>query len=350
MPEPPVLCRTRGALGRITLNRPQAINALTLEMIQAIAAILDAWEDDPAVAVVVLDGAGPRGLCAGADIVALRESALGDGEAARRFWRDEYALVARIARFPKPVVTIMDGVTMGGGVGLAGHARHRVATDRLVWAMPEVTIGLIPDVGGTWLLSRTPGEVGTHLALSAQRVAAGDAVACGLADAFVPHDAIDRLVEQLCDGDVAAIADVARDPGPSALCAQQGLWDACYAGDDARAIVARLRQADDADADAAAARIEAASPTSVTATLHGLRRARLLPDLEACLALEYELCCFMLQTPDFPEGVRAAVVDKDRQPRWSPAGLAETMATTSAPPFGPGETYRAAAIGGTVHP
>ncbi len=320
--------RTRGALGHITLNRPQAINALTLEMIHAIAATLDAWERDAAVEIVVLDGAGPRGLCAGADILALRESALGDGEAARRFWREEYALVARLARYPKPVVTVMDGVTMGGGVGLAGHALHRIATDRLAWAMPEVTIGLIPDVGGTWLLSRAPGEIGTHLALSAQRIGAADAVACGLADAFVPHDEIDRLVERLCDGDVAAIGELSRDAGASQLRARQGLWDECYAGDDARTIITRLRQAQDPEAERAAERIEAASPTSVTATLRGLRRARILPDLEACLALEYELCCFMLQTPDFPEGVRAAVVDKDRNPRWSPASLAETIATS----------------------
>jgi enoyl-CoA hydratase len=322
VPEP-VLLRRRGALGRITLNRPDAINALTLEMIHAIAATLDAWADDPAIGVVLLDGAGPRGLCAGADIVALRASALGDGEAARRFWRDEYALVARIARYPKPVVSIMDGVTMGGGVGLAGHASHRIATDRLVWAMPEVTIGLIPDVGGTWLLSRAPGETGTHLALSAARIGAADALACGLADAFVAHDAVETLAERLADGDPAAIGDVAGDPGPSPVLDQRGLWDACYAGDDARAIVGRLREADEPEADAAAARIEAASPTSLTATLGGLRRARLLPDLEACLALEYELCCFMLETPDFPEGVRAAVVDKDRAPRWSPSSLAE---------------------------
>ena len=321
MPES-VLCRTRGALGRITLNRPDAINALTLEMIHAIDAALDAWESQAAVEVVVLDGAGPRGLCAGADIVALRASALSDGEAARRFWRYEYQLVSRIARYPKPVVAIMDGVTMGGGVGLAGHASHRIATDRLVWAMPEVTIGLIPDVGGTWLLSRPPGEIGTHLALSGERIGADDAVALGLADVLIAHENLELLVERLCDGDVAAVGDFAQAPGQPSLGARQALWDTCYAGDDARAIVARLHEAGDPDAQHAAQRIEAASPTSVTATLAGLRKARTLPDLEACLALEYELCCLMLATPDFAEGVRAAVVDKDRTPRWSPASLA----------------------------
>jgi enoyl-CoA hydratase len=321
MPES-VLCRTRGALGRVTLNRPDAINALTLEMIHSIDGALETWESRAAVEVVVLDGAGPRGLCAGADIVALRASALGDGEAARRFWQDEYKLVARIARYSKPVVTIMDGVTMGGGVGLAGHASHRIATDRLVWAMPEVTIGLVPDVGGTWLLSRPAGEVGTHLALTGERIGADDAVALGLADALVSHENVELLVERLCDGDVAAVGDVAQAAAEPSLRAQRALWDACYIGDDASAIVTRLHEAGDLDAERAAQRIEAASPTSVTATLAGLRRARTLPDLEACLALEYELCCLMLATPDFPEGVRAAVVDKDRTPRWSPASLA----------------------------
>jgi enoyl-CoA hydratase len=331
--QPPVLCRTRGALGRITLNRPHAINALNLEMIHALAAALDALETDPAVNVVVLDGAGPRGLCAGADILALRASALGDGEAARQFWRDEYKLVSRIARYPKPVVSIMDGVTMGGGVGLAGHASHRIVTDRVVWAMPEVTIGLIPDVGGTWLLSRTPGETGTHLALTGERIGADDAVALGLADAFIPHESVEFLVERLCDGDVTAVTDFAQETEESPLRAYQALWDQCYAGDDARAIVARLHEAEDSEADRAAQRIEAASPSSVTATLAGLRKAPTLPDLEACLALEYELCCLMLQTPDFPEGVRAAVVDKDRTPHWSPASLAHLALLVSTAYF-----------------
>jgi enoyl-CoA hydratase len=325
MPDP-VLLRTTGALARVTLNRPHAINALPLDMIHVITGALDAWEDDPAVAVVLLDGAGSRGLCAGADIVALRDSALGDGEAARRFWRDEYALVARIARYPKPVVTVMDGVTMGGGVGLAGHARHRLITDRVVWAMPEVTIGLIPDVGGTWLLSRAPGETGTHLALSAERIGADDAIACGLADALLPHERIEDVADALADGDAVAWQAFTQPPADSPLLAGRAQWDAWYAGDDALVILARLEAADDPDAERAAPRLAAASPTSVTETLAGLRTARTLPDLEACLALEYEMCCRMLRTPDFPEGVRAAVVDKDRRPRWSPANLSDLAA------------------------
>lgn len=335
MPVPEsVLCQTRGALGLITLNRPETINALTPEMIDAIATALDSWETSDSVAVVALCGAGPRGFSAGADIRALRASALRDGEAARRFWRDEYKLVAQIAGFPKPVVSIMDGVTMGGGVGLAGHASHRVATDRLIWAMPEVTIGLIPDVGGTWLLSRPHGEVGTHLGLSAERIGAADAVALGLADRFVPHGRLKSMLEQLCDGDVAAVDAFAEAPGEAPVSDQRMLWDACYGGDDTRAIIRRLREAGEPEAEQAALRIEVASPTSLTATLAGLRRARVLPDLESCLALEYELCCLMLATPDFPEGVRAAVVDKDRSPRWSPASLAHLELLIRSPYLG----------------
>src|SRR5690349_4605424 len=181
-----VLVRTAGALGRLTLNRPKAINALSLEMVRQIQVGLDRFEQDDAITVVLLDGAGDRGLCAGGDIIALRDAAQsGEHEPAHTFWAEEYVLNARIASYPKPIVAIMDGVVMGGGIGLAGHASHRLATERLISAMPEVGIGFAPDVGGTWLLSRGEGELGTHLALTGDRLGAHDAIAAGLADRIV---------------------------------------------------------------------------------------------------------------------------------------------------------------------
>jgi enoyl-CoA hydratase len=213
---PDLIAARDGALGRITLSRPRAINALTLEMVRTAAAALDLWETDPAVAAVLIDGAGERGLSAGADIAELRRSVLvGDG-LAERFFREEYRLNARLAEYPKPVVAVMDGIVMGGGVGLSGHVRHRVATERLIWAMPEVGIGFVPDVGGTRLLAHAPGELGTHLGLTAARASAGDALVCGFADVFVEAAGLPALVAGLRTGDVeGALATAAQRSGPA---------------------------------------------------------------------------------------------------------------------------------------
>ncbi|MDO8209614.1 enoyl-CoA hydratase/isomerase family protein [Conexibacter sp. CPCC 206217] len=319
-----VIVGVEGALGRITLNRPRAINALTLPMVRAIDAALAGWERDPRVRAVLLDGAGERGFCAGGDIVALRRSALDGDGFAERFWREEYHLNARIAASSKPVVVLMDGVVMGGGVGLSGHARHRVATERLTWAMPETMIGFAPDVGGTFLLSRAPGQLGTHIGLTAARIGAGDALACGFADRFVAAAELEQLVADLRDGDPAAAIDAATQrsgpPPAAALASEREAIDACYAGDDAEQIAARLLVAGREEPLAA---LSAASPTSVKVTLAALRRAAGLRTLEACLEAELRTSCGLLGTADFAEGIRAMVVDKDRQPAWSPPTLAE---------------------------
>jgi len=326
-PEPAddVLVARAGRAGRITLNRPAALNALTLGMVRAIDDALAAWAGDPSVDLVLLDGAGERGFCAGGDIRALRASALAGDDAAAAFWREEYALNGQIARYPKPVVAIMDGIVMGGGIGLAGHASHRVATERLRAAMPEVGIGFFPDVGGTWLLARAPGQLGTHLALTGDAVGTADALACGLADVHVPVADVPALVAALTrDGAEAIHVDAtvdafARPPAePPALAAARPWIDAAYAGATVPAIL-RALDAGGPEARAAAALIRTRSPTSVAVTLRALRDAAALA-LDDVLERELHVACAFLDAPDFVEGIRAAVVDKDRDPRWSPAG------------------------------
>jgi enoyl-CoA hydratase len=318
--EPSLLVSTDGHLGRIRLNRPQALNSLTLEMIAAIAAGLDAFERDDAVETVLIDGAGERGFCAGADIRALRESALADGSAAREFLAAEYRVNARIARYPKPVVAVMEGIVMGGGIGLAGHASHRVATQNLRAAMPEVGIGFYPDVGGTWLLAQAPGRIGEHLALTGTTVNAADTVFCGLADVYVPSDQIPQLAVALATGVApgAAIRSVAVAAEPSQLADARKWIDVAYAASTVSEILAILEARRDPSAVETAELIRSRSPTSLAVTLRGLRAARQMATVEDVLDQDYRIVCRFLETPDFVEGIRAAVVDKDRQPRWNP--------------------------------
>jgi enoyl-CoA hydratase len=315
-----------GRAGRITLDRPSAINALTLSMIEEIDFALDCFQVDDEVGVVLLDGAGPRGLSAGGDIAALRDSALGDGEGARNFWRAEYRLNARITAYPKPLVAVMDGIVMGGGVGISAHASHRLVTERVQLAMPEVMIGFAPDVGATHLLSRAPGELGTWLALTGARIGAGDVLALDFADRFVRSGELDDLVERLgreeVDGALAAVA-AASGPGPAAELADRELADRCFEGDHVERMMRRLESYGGARAEAAAAALQRASPTSLAVTLAALRRAEDLASLKECLAQELRTSCSLMTLPDFGEGVRAVVVDKDREPRWSPSRLEE---------------------------
>lgn len=320
----PVLVRTEGRAGRIVLNRPRALNALTHEMVLGIAGALDDWERDDAVATVVVTGAGERGLCAGGDIRAIHDDVrAGGGQASADFWRDEYRLNARIARYPKPYVAVMDGIVMGGGVGVSAHGGVRIATERSRIAMPETGIGFVPDVGGTFLLARAPGELGTHLALTAGAVGAADAVLCGLADHFVPAARLPEAVAAFADTPPHEV--VARYAGqpPAGVLADRREWiDHCYAADAVEEIVDRLLAVGEPAAKEAAEAVLAKSPTSVKVTLAALRRARELGTLERVLEQEYRVSCAALSSPDLVEGIRAQVVDKDRRPRWSPADLA----------------------------
>lgn len=323
-PEPPVLLRRDGHAAHIVLNRPRAINALTHEMVGIITAALVEWQDDNSVRTVVLTGAGERGLCAGGDIVALWQDAKVGGTEAAAFWADEYRLNALIAAYPKPYVAIMDGIVLGGGIGLSAHAGDRVVTERSAIGMPETGIGFLPDVGGTFLLSRAPGETGTHLGLTAGSVGAGDAIAIGFADHYVPTGRIPALLADLAVREAHVALATAEEPAPeSALAAARPWIDAAYAGDDVLVILERLRALDTEEATETAATIEAKSPTSVKLTLRALRQAARMATLPPALDLEYRLALGLHGHHDFVEGVRAQVVDKDRNPRWQPATLAQ---------------------------
>ncbi|MFD5764759.1 enoyl-CoA hydratase/isomerase family protein [Streptomyces sp. NPDC127049] len=319
-----VLLRTEGRAGYVTLNRPKALNALTHPMVLRIEEALTAWADDPRVEVVVIDGAGDRGLCAGGDIRAIHEDARTGGTASADFWRDEYRLNALIARYPKPYVALMDGIVMGGGVGVSAHGSVRIVTERSRVAMPETGIGFVPDVGGTYLLALAPGELGTHLALTGAPVGAADALLCGLADHFVPAAALPDLASELATDPVRAVLERhVTQPPPGELDAARDWIDRCYAADTAEEIVSRLRKAGRPEATRAADTLLTKSPTAVKVTLSALRRARRLGPLERVLAQEYRVSCAALSSADLVEGIRAQVVDKDRNPRWSPATLEE---------------------------
>ncbi|WP_375463665.1 enoyl-CoA hydratase/isomerase family protein [uncultured Methylobacterium sp.] len=324
-----VIVERVGSLGRIRLDRPRALNALTHGMVGAIDAGLDRFLADPNVAAILLTGEGERGLCAGGDLRSLYET---DGTSfAETFWRDEYRLDARIAHCEKPFVAVMDGITMGGGVGLSGHARHRIVTERSRIAMPETGIGYLPDVGGTWLLPRAPGETGTYLGLTGEAFGAADAILSGFADALVPAGALPGLIEALTalppsadDAAVRAlIARAARAPEAAPLAGARAVIDRCFAFDRVEDILAALA----ADGSDFAIRTHATllekSPASLVLTLCLLRLGRASATLEACLEREFQASLALLAEGDFREGIRAAVIDKDKAPRWSPATLAE---------------------------
>ncbi|MFF4955330.1 enoyl-CoA hydratase/isomerase family protein [Streptomyces chattanoogensis] len=318
-----VLLHTDGRAGRLTLNRPHALNALDHAMVRRIAAALDDWERDPAVTTVVIGGAGGRGLCAGGDIRAIHDDVrAGGGAASRAFWRDEYRLNVRIARYPKTCVALMDGIVMGGGVGVSAHGDLRIVTERSRVAMPETAIGFVPDVGGTFLLSRAPGELGTHLALTGDPAGAADALLCGLADHFVPAARLPEFAAALSGTDAAEALRRHAAPAPDGELAGHRTWiDACYAADSVEEIIARLEDSGEQAAKQAAGTLLSRSPTALKVTLAALRRARTLGSLEEVMDQEYRVSCAALGGPDLVEGVRARIIDKDRTPRWSPARL-----------------------------
>lgn len=319
--EPEVLLERRGQLGLITLNRPRAINALTHNMVALIDGALTSWESDAAITTVAITGAGERGLCAGGDIVSLYEAAkAGDTASAADFWFDEYHLNARIGRYSKPIVAIQDGIVLGGGIGISAHASHRVVTERSRLGLPEVGIGFVPDVGATWLLSRAPGELGTFVALTAGNLGAADAIAVGLSDSFVPSERLPRLLAALETTDAAeAIALLAQTPAPAPLETARAWIDAAFSAPTVADIIELLRAAGIGDADKAADAIEAKSPTALAVTLASLRRAAELDSLEAALDQEYRVSLRAHASADFAEGVRAQVIDKDRNPSWASA-------------------------------
>jgi enoyl-CoA hydratase len=336
-----LIARKEGSAGILRLNRPKAINAVTLEMFHDIDKALDVFEADPDIAVIVLEGAGERGLCAGGDIRALWESSKVKGDLGRILWRDEYILNARIKKFPKPYVAFMDGIVMGGGVGLSAHSAHRVVTDKTKLAMPEVGLGFFPDVGGTWLLSHSPGEIGTYFGLTGQTMNGPDAVHARFADAVVPSSKLPALREALTkaapgatSSDIRKLIDgfsTGETAGPVA--AQQGKIDALLSYDSMEDIVAALQRDGSDFAQAALKTLSEKSPRGMVVTLELLRLARKSNSLEECLVREYRAALEVFASDDFREGVRAAVIDKDRNPKWSPPRIEDVTPAMVAPYF-----------------
>ena len=325
--EPAVLVRVGDGIGHLTLNRPRAINALSHEMVGLLQTALDSWADDPAVRTVVIDGAGERGLCAGGDIVAIYEDARAGGTASIDYWADEYRLDATIADYGKPVVAFMDGIVMGGGVGISTHASHRVVEEGSTIAMPEVGIGFVPDVGGLYLLARAPGKLGLHAALTGARLTAADAIHLGLADVVVPRHRRAELLAGLAAEDVdAAIARLAVAPPPSPLAAERSWIDAAYAHDTIEDVLVALESYRDEGPERARSILNRSSPTSLKVTLRSFREAGTDATLATTLTRDLRIAARCLSGHDFPEGIRAQVIDKDRNPRWNPATPAEVSA------------------------
>lgn len=322
-----VIIRREGRAGRLTMNRPKALNALTLPMVHLIAGALETWRADPVVELVLLDGAGDRALCAGGDVLSLYDSRTSGSAFARDFWSTEYRLNAAIGRYPKPFVAVQDGIVMGGGIGLSGHASHRIVTERSMLAMPETGIGLIPDVGGTWLLGHAPGEIGTYFGLTGARMSAGDAIFTHFSDTFVAAERLAELKAALCDRQSGAVGEViSRFAGPAPAGPVQSLAgsiDRLFAGATVEEIVRALAEDGGAWATKTLADLGTKSPKAMKATLAAIRQARSLPSLEAALDVEYRLCTRLFEEGEFPEGVRALLVDKDKAPKWRPATLAD---------------------------
>ena len=318
-----ILVGREGGLGRLTLNRPQALHALTTVMCSTCITVLSDWRRDPAVQAVLIDHSGERGFCAGGDIRMLADSGATDGRLARTFFFTEYRLNHLLFSYPKPVIAVMDGITMGGGVGLSAPARYRLATERTTFAMPETGIGLFPDVGGGWFLPRLPGRIGLWLALTGARIKAADCLHAGLATHYVPSERLPELKAALAENpsDIEALlAKYHVDPGPAPLLAHRAELDAAFGEGSVEAILAALETGSDwARAQASALRTK--SPQTLKVAFRQLALGLAAPDFAANMAMEYRIGARVVQRHDFLEGVRAVIVDKDNAPKWDPATL-----------------------------
>ena len=334
--------RIEGKAGRITLTRPKALNALSYDMVLAIEAALDRWRDDPAVALLILDAEGDKAFCAGGDIAELHATGMaGDFAYGRRFWSDEYRMNAKLAEFPKPVVALMQGFTMGGGVGLGCHAGYRIVDASTRIAMPECGIGLVPDVGGSLLLARAPGRLGDYLGTTAGRMEAGDAIFAGFADHLIPRDRWAGLVAALCDSADLSLLEADSEAFPQGpLSAQLEQIDALFAGDGLADILATLRANDSDFASATLKTLMRNSPLAMACTVEMIRRLRAGgADIRQALAQEYRFTFRAMEHGDFLEGIRAQIIDKDRNPRWKHAidGIGQDEAAAMLAPLGPDE-------------
>jgi enoyl-CoA hydratase len=322
--EPEILFARKGAAGLVTLNRPQALNAVTLGMVRSLARQLEAWRHDASVARIVVTAAGGKAFSAGGDIRALYDAGTSGRHAEMlSFYGEEYVLNTIIKHYPKPYVSLIDGICMGGGVGVSAHGSHRVAGDRYLFAMPEVGIGFFPDVGATWFLPRMPGELGAYCALTGDRLGTADGMAAGIATHRVASSRFADLTEALCgtipvDATLAAFADPA---GDARLAPHRATIDRLFAGDRVEGILAALDADGGEFARKAAATIRSKSPIALKIALAQVRRGRDLA-FERCMATEFRIVSRVIHGHDFYEGVRAVIVDKDNTPKWQPASLA----------------------------
>lgn len=340
--------RIEGKAGRITLNRPKALNALTYPMANAIEAAMLAWRDDPAVALIIIDAEGERAFCAGGDIEELyRTGMAGDFGFGRKFWSDEYRLNALIAGFPKPFVAFMQGFVMGGGVGISCHGSHRIVCESTQIAMPECGIGLVPDVGGSYLLANAPGRMGEYFGLTGARMNAGDALCAGFADSFVPADQWSALKSELVQsGSTACIDRFETAAPPSPVAALADAIDGKFSGASALECVAALEASGEEWASGAARLIRKGCPLSVACAFEIIRRVREMQTVEQ--ALEQELCFTWRSMSDgeFLEGIRAQIIDKDRNPQWRVARLEDVTPGMIAAMLAPIEARQRASVQG----
>jgi enoyl-CoA hydratase len=347
--EDEILFETRGRLAVITLNRPKALNALSFPMCQALASKLRACETDPAIDAVLVQGAGERAFCAGGDVRALRQVLMEEGvEVGAGFFRVEYPMNAHIHHYRKPYIALIDGITIGGGVGISIHGRFRVATERTLFAMPETGIGLFPDVGATYALPRLPGALGMYLGLTGARLGPADCLEAGIATHFVPAENLALLTEALVTSGAAderlveaVIRDFAGDPGPSALHENRDEIDRCF-GQASLDGVIRALEAEQGDWSAKQlGEIRKKSPLSLAVTFRALQAGATL-SMDDAMRMEYRLVCRFIAGHDFKEGVRALLVDKDNRPAWQPDRLeavTEDMVDACFAPLAAGELH-----------
>jgi enoyl-CoA hydratase len=317
-----ILFEAQGALGLITLNRPKAMNALTLDMIHAMTVRLGVWAEDDDIAAVAVRGAGDKAFCAGGDVLALirpDNAAFIEG-----FFHDEYRLNRMIFRYPKPYIALIDGIAMGGGVGVSVHGRYRIATERTLFAMPETGIGMFPDVGGTYFLPRLPGALGLYLGLTGTRLKAADCLHAGLTEAYLPQDRHGDLLAGLADGrwPETLLAELGGDAGPASIADHREAIDRCFSADSVAGIMARVGTEGGEWADRTLAALRRMSPTALKIAFRQIREGRGL-DFEDCMMLEYRLSQRVIPGHDFREGVRALLVDRDMSPKWAPPTLAD---------------------------
>ena len=321
--QPELLCTIQGQVGIITLNRPAVLNSLNVSMLAGMHRQLRDWSGQPEIKAVVVRGAGSKGLCAGGDVRAVYE-ARGNDDFMDRVYRVEYQLDEYISRYPKPYIALMSGYTMGGGCGISIHGKYRVVTQSTVIAMPEVSIGLFPDIAASYFLSRCPGATGMYLGLTAARISGGDALYLGLADHCLDSDSFDHLIGLLADsGDAKrALAELEVAPEKSKVETFREDIDACFAHDSVANILAAVKSHPGDWAREAERALRAASPTSLEIAFRAIREGR-GKSLRECLVTDFRIAQRLMKQDDYFEGVRALIIDKDRRPKWNPPSLAE---------------------------